>query len=206
MTPGGAIVRRRLHFPYMDLNLGTRGVPILGLMRKPLFLLALLALALPVAGLSAEQAGEGTLSVEDGRGSVTIQARGGVIGRLERGTVTIFDLTPEDANDAVVYGDDQPLVFVGENGIRYRGAGIRYRLVGGSFRIVINGRGIYLSAVGKGNGSIRGELVDPGLYSLDGADCRRDPDSCELLPEVARRFQLGTPQTRDKNNSRPVSG
>ncbi len=38
-------VRRRLHFPYMDLNLGTRGVPILGLMRKPLFLLALLALA-----------------------------------------------------------------------------------------------------------------------------------------------------------------
>lgn len=174
-------------------------------MRKTLFLLALLALAVPVAGLSAERAGEGTLSVEDGRGTVTIQARGGVIGRLERGTVTIFDLTPEDANDAVVFGDDQPVLFVGETGIRYRGAGIRYRLIGGSFRIVISGRGIDLSAVGKGNGTIRGEAVDPGLYSLDGADCRKDPASCKPLPEIARRFQLGSQEQREKNQSRPAS-
>ena len=39
--------------------------------------------------------GDGTLSVEDGRGKVTIQARGGVIGRLDRGTVTVYDLTPD---------------------------------------------------------------------------------------------------------------
>jgi hypothetical protein len=171
-------------------------------MRKTFVLLALLALALPVAGLSALRAGEGTLSVEDGRGTITIQARGGVIGRLDRGTVTIFDLTPDDANDPVVNGDDQPVQFVGETGIRYRGAGIRYRLIGGGFRIVINGRGIDLSVVGKGNGSIRGESEAAGVYSLDGVDCRTDPASCKPLPESARRFQLGS-QEREKNPPPP---
>jgi hypothetical protein len=174
-------------------------------MRKTFVLLVLLALAVPVAGLSADRAGDGTLSVEDGRGTVTIHARGGVIGRLERGTVTIFDLTPEDAYDPVVFGDDQPVVFVGQTGVRYRGADIRYRVIGGSFKIVINGRGIDLSAVGKGNGTIRGDVVDPGLYSLDGADCRKDPASCEPLPEVARSFKLGQPQGRGKNQARPAS-
>ena len=177
-------------------------------MRKTLVLVVLLALGVPVAALSADlatSAGDGTLSVEDGRGTVTIQARGGVIGRLERGTVTIFDLTPEDANDPVVYGDDQPIALVGETGIRYRGAGIRYRLIGGGFRVVINGRGIDLSAVGKGSGTIRGETVAPGLYSLDGADCRKDPDSCEPLPEVAKAFRLGKQPDREKSAGRPGS-
>lgn len=172
-------------------------------MRKTLVLLALFALALPVAGLSAQRAGEGTLSVENGRGAITIKARGGVIGRLDRGTVTIFDLTPEDANDPVVFGDDQPVQFVGETGIRYAGVGLRYRVIGGSFRIVINGRGIDLSAVGKGNGSIRGDGDDPGVYSLDGSDCRDDPASCKPLPEIARRFQLGSQERAEKNPARP---
>lgn len=174
-------------------------------MRKTVVILVLLALAVPVAALSADfatSAGDGTLSVEDGRGTVQIQARGGVIGRLERGTVTIFDLTPEDANDPVVFGDDQPIMLVGETGIRYRGVGIRYRLIGGGFRIVINGRGIDLSAVGKGTGTIRGETLLPGLYSLDGADCRNEPESCDPLPEVTKSFKLGRAE-REKNPGRP---
>ena len=177
-------------------------------MRKAVVLLVLAALALPVAALSADLAngaGDGTLSVEDGRGTVTIQARGGVIGRLERGTVTIFDLTPEDANDPVVFGDDLPVTVVGDTGIRFRGAGIRYRLIGGGFRIVINGRGIDLSAVGKGNGTIRGDAPDPGLYSLDGADCRKDAASCKPLPEIAKAFRLGGPEAREKGAGRPGS-
>jgi hypothetical protein len=177
-------------------------------MRKTLVLLFLLVLAAPVAALPAgltAAAGDGTLSVEDGRGTLTLQARGGVIGRLERGTITIFDLTPEDANDPVVFGDDQPVAFVGETGIRYRGVGIRYRLIGGNFRIVINGRGIDVSAVGKGTGTIRGETVLPGLYSLDGADCRKEPTSCEPLPEVAKSFRLGR-EAKEKNANSGRSG
>ena len=71
---------------------------------------------------------------------------------------------------------------------------------------MINGRGIDLSAVGKGTGTIRGETVAPGLYSLDGADCRKDPDSCEPLPEVAKSFKLASKEPRDKAPGRSGSG
>jgi hypothetical protein len=161
-------------------------------MRKTLVLLALLlALGLPVVATGASRAGDGTLSVEDGRGKVTVRARGGLIGRLERGSVTIFDLTPRDANTPVVTGDDRPVVPMGVNGLRYRGAGIRFRVLGGNFRVVVEGRGINLSVVGRGDGFLEGDPVDPGLYSLDGSDCRKQPETCELLPEFGIRFKLG---------------
>jgi hypothetical protein len=161
-------------------------------MRKPLVLLCLLALALPVAGVAAVSAGDGTLSVEDGVGKVTLQARGGVIGRLDRGSVTIFDLSPDDAYEPYVVGDDQPVRFIGESGIRFGGTGLRFRLIGGNYRIVIEGRGIDLSVVAKGTGSITaGPALDPGVYSLDGDDCRSNRASCTPLPELTKRFQLG---------------
>jgi hypothetical protein len=161
--------------------------------RKTLVLLALLALGLPVVATGASRAADGTLSVEDGRGKVTVRARGGLIGRLERGTVTIYDLTPRDASAPVVSGDDRPVLPVGANGMRYRGTGIRFRVLGGGFRVVIEGRGINLSAVGRGDGYLEGEAVDPGLYSLEGADCRKSPESCLPLPELGVRFKLGGP-------------
>jgi hypothetical protein len=173
-------------------------------MRKTLVLLALLALALPVAGIAG--AGDGTLSVEDGRGKVTIQARGGVIGRVDRGTITIFDLTPGDANVPAVFGDDLPPVLVGEAGIRYTGSGMRFRAIGGRYRIVIQGRGIDLSAVGRGFGSIRGDVGQLGVYSLDGSDCRNDREACTLLPEVERRFLLEAGGERaEKSLVRPAA-
>jgi hypothetical protein len=168
-------------------------------MRKTLVLAALLALAIPVAGLGASRVNDGTLSVEDGRGKVNVFARGGLIGRLDRGSVTIFDLTPNDAHSPVVTGDDQPILLVGENGLRYRGQGIRFRVLGGSFRVVIQGRGIDLSVVGRGNGFLEGNGLDRGLYSLDGADCRRAPASCEPLPLLGTRFKLGGPERESSN-------
>lgn len=193
----------------MTMTLGTRGVSILRPMRKVLVLISLLALALPVAGLAglaAKRAGEGTLSVEDGRGKVIVQARGGAIGRLERGTVRIFDLTPNDENVPVVTGDDRPLRFFGDNGIEYAGAGLRFRIIGGGFRVVIDGRGIDLSVVGRGSGFVKGETLDPGLYSLDGSDCRTRPATCEPLPELGERFQLGGPDRAEKSTVRPNAG
>ena len=178
-------------------------------MRKTLLLLALLAISLPVAAVAAvdaTRAGEGTLSVEDGRGKVTIQARGGVIGRLERGTVTIFDLTPDDVNVPVVFGDDQPVALVGETGIKYTGAAMRFRIIGGRYRIVIQGRGIDLSVVGKGWGTIKGDFGQLGVYSLDGADCRKDRAACKLLPEVEKRFLLEAGAERAERNAvRPTA-
>lgn len=160
--------------------------------RRPLILLVFAALSLPVAALAAVRAGEASLSVENGRGKVTIEARGGVIGRIAFGTVTIHDLTPDDANDPVVYGQLRPIVFVGETGIQFGGANLRFRLLGGRYRIVVHGRGIDLSAVGKGAGTIRSDgEAGPGIYSLDGADCRGAPEKCKPLPEITRVFLLG---------------
>ena len=160
-------------------------------MRKTSLCLALLALILPVAALAVTDAGDGTLSVEDGRGKVTLQARGGVFGRLDRGTVTVWDTTPADASYPVVTGADQPEAFLVDGGVRYRGAGIRFRVIGGGFKLLIQGRGIDLSVVGKGSGFIEGDTLEPGVYSLDGADCRKNRASCEQLPEPGIRFRLG---------------
>jgi hypothetical protein len=193
----------RLHFPYMTMIHATRPMSILGAMRKTLILLALLALAVPVAAVSATDAGEGTLSVDDGRGKVNVRARGGVIGRLDRGSITIYDLTPGDASQPVVSGDDQPRLLIGENGVRYTGAGLRFRVIGGNFRILVQGRGIDMSVVGKGEGFIEGDTLEPGVYSLDGADCRRDRDSCDPLPEPGIRFRLGVSERAEKSAIRP---
>lgn len=160
-------------------------------MRKLFALLGLLALALPVAGVAGLSAGEGALTVDDGRGLLSLTARGGIIGRLDRGSVTVYDLTPDDANQPAVFGDDLPILFVGESGIRYSGAGLRFRITGGRYKIVVEGRGIDVSAVGKGTGWIVGDGDSPGLYSLEGDDCRKTPARCTPLPSFRERFQLG---------------
>ena len=194
----------RLHFPYVNMTAATRTVPILRRMRKTFLFLALLALVLPLAAVAALDAGEGTLSVEDGRGKVNLDARGGVIGRLDRGTITVYDKTPGDSSFPVVTGADQPELFLSDGGIRYRGAGLRFRIIGGGFKLQIQGRGIDLSAVGKGSGFIEGEAIEPGVYSLDGADCRKNRASCELLPQPGVRFKLGgSPERPEKSTVRP---
>ena len=137
-------------------------------MRKTYLCLALLALILPVVALASVDAGDGTLSVEDGRGKINLQAR--------------------------VTGADEPEFFVAGNGVRYRGSGIRFRIVGGGFKLVIQARGIDLSVVGKGSGFIEGDTLEPGVYSLNGADCRKNRASCDDLPDPGIRFKLGAPE------------
>src|SRR4051794_31978655 len=72
-------VPSRLQFPYDPLNPGTIERPILTFMRRLVtFALLALALALP-AGVAARTraANDGTLSIKDARGVITIQGRGG---------------------------------------------------------------------------------------------------------------------------------
>lgn len=192
----------------MTMTEATCGLPILRRMRKTFVRLALLALLVPVVATGALKAGpgDGTLSVEDGRGKVNLDARGGVFGRLDRGTITVFDKTPGDANFPVVTGADVPDLFLADGSIRYRGAGLRFRVIGGGFRISIQGRGIDLSVVGKGSGYIEGDTIEPGVYSLDGADCRKSRASCELLPEFGLRFRLGAPERPEKSGGSNAAG
>jgi hypothetical protein len=168
-------------------------------MRKHILLLLACLLALPAMASAAlmRSTGDGTLSVEDGQGRIVIDARGGVIGRFDRGSVTILDRTPEDPFEAKVWGATRE-VELGLDRERYFGPGVRFRLIGGSFRIVIHGAGIDLSAVGTGIVTLEGSGRFPGVYSLDGEDCGAPRSKCKDLPDPAQRFRLGTPDPPER--------
>ena len=172
-------------------------------MRKNILLLLVCLLAVPAVGSAAlmRGTGDGTLSVEDGQGRIVIDARGGVIGRFDRGFVTILDRSPEDSFEARVWGATR-VVELDLDRERYFGPGVRFRLIGGSFRIIINGSGIDLSAVGTGVVSLEGRGRFPGVYSLDGEDCGAPRAKCKDLPAPAQRFRLGTPDPPEREASR----
>ena len=164
-------------------------------MRKSFLILLACALALPAAASAAllRTADAGALSVEDGRGKVVIYARGGVIGRFDTGSVTITDLSPDDPFSPTVFGDELPPRTLVTGGVQYRGTNVRFRLVGGRYRITVQGAGIALSAVGNGWVQLEGDgSRSPGWFSLDGDDCSLPRVKCQRLPDVAKRFTLGS--------------
>ena len=176
-------------------------------MRKTVLILLGCLLAIPAAAVAKpdRNAGDGALSVADGRGQIVLQVRGGVIGRLDSGCVSITDLTPEDLNFPQVWGDDEPQVELPRGGVRYCGQSVRFRLIGGKFRIVVSGRGIDLSAVGVGDGTIvADDLRQPGVYSLDGDDCRSPRAVCKPLPSERTPFKLGTKSTTPEKSERSL--
>jgi hypothetical protein len=141
-------------------------------MRHLLTFAVLVALLVP-ASSSARSSGpnDGTLSLRDARGTFIISARGAVIGSLARGSVTIKDPVEGDGSGPIVTGEDFPPVEKSEDTTTWRGTRVRFRIIGGAFRVRVQGRGINLSLVGKGNVTLRGaDTEDDGIYSVnDGA-------------------------------------
>jgi len=177
-------------------------------MRKTVMILLGCLLAVPAFGAAtpAVSSGDGALSVAEGRGQIVLQARGGVIGRFDSGCVSITDLTPEDLNFPQVWGDDDPQVELPRGGVKYCGQSVRFRLIGGKFRIVVSGRGVDLSAVGVGEGTIvADDLRQPGVYSLDGDDCRSPRAVCKPLPSERTSFKLGTKSTTPEKSEKSLS-
>jgi hypothetical protein len=156
-------------------------------MRRLLTFGLLVALALPAASAARTYgATDGTLSVQDARGTITISARGGVIGSFARGSVTISDPIEGDGTGPIVTGDDFPPVEKNDTTTTWRGTKVRFRIIGGSFRIVVRGRGINLSLVGKGNVTLDGAGTgDDGSYSVNGGDYF-------ALPEFSFPFPLSS--------------
>jgi hypothetical protein len=140
-------------------------------MRALLTFAVLAALALPAASAARDQgATDGTLSVRDARGTITISVRGGVIGSFARGSVRISDPVDGDGTGPIVTGDE----WSNERDATtttWGGTKVRFRIIGGSFRIVVKGRGINLSLVGKGNVTLDGAgTLDDGSYSVNGGE------------------------------------
>jgi len=153
------------------------------------------------AGGSGAWAGEptgGTLSVERGRGTVMIDLRGSVLGRLNTGTLRVTDQTPNDRYTALVVGRKLKEDRLGPRTVVYRGQGLRFRLLGGGYRMVARGSGVTLSAVGRGvvmlDGEPRFANDDVGVYSSTaGVDCSVEPLTCTPLPTEPERFALEPP-------------
>jgi hypothetical protein len=142
------------------------------------------ALALP-AGSSARSfsSTDGTLGVKDARGIITIQGRGGVIGSIVRGSVLINDPVDGDGTGPIVTGDDWSKDKT-DTATVWGGTKVRFRIIGGTFKIVVRGRGINLSFVGKGNVIVNGAGTDDdGSYAVNGGDYN-------LIPAFALPFAL----------------
>jgi hypothetical protein len=168
-------------------------------MRRLVLIACVGAVSTALVGAASGADDVGMLSIESGRGTVTLDVRGAaVLGRLTSGTIAVVDRTPNDAYVANVTGrrivvQRRP----GPGRLFIRGQGLRFRMVGGSYRIVIRGGGIVLSAVGKGavwlDGEPRFEGDDVGIYSIDGTDCSLEPTLCTEIPDTPLRLRLGKP-------------
>ena len=163
---------------------------------------AAVAAASALVGLAgAAEPNVGVLSVVQGRGVVTIEVRGNVLGRLTNGTLRVTDNTPGDRYAAYVVGRKLTQTRVGPRSVLYRGQGLRFRMLGGGYRVVIRGAGIDVEAVGRGIVTLDGEPrvpgEDVGVYSLDGADCELEPQRCSPLPTEPERFFLGVGEERN---------
>jgi hypothetical protein len=155
---------------------------------------AVLALVVPAVALARTSApGDGTLVLKDANAAlVTIQAKGGVVGRFDQGSLLIKDPNPGDDFDPVVTGADKTHA-INDFWTRYSGKDVRFRFIGSRFTIRITGMansgtgalGVDLSAVGQGSVILQGAgTADDGTYSFNG-------DAPKPLPLLSKPFDLG---------------
>ena len=154
--------------------------------------LALLALVVAVAAPVALSAGatDGTLSVKGGRGLIVLRLKGTVIGRLAYGRVRVVDKTPFD-EQAPQFRHCR-LRYVNVATTVCTGRRLSFRVLDGRYVVRVQGRGIYLSAVGHGTVMVdgAGDLgVPDGIMSLDDGPY-------QSLPDFPTTFELGTSAAR----------
>ena len=158
--------------------------PILGArMRIAAIISSLVFLVLPA--LAGADRGRGSLEIEDGRGVVTVKGRGVALGRLDRGLLTITDLSPNDQWSPRVNGVPRGRL------VSLRGHDIRFYVPAGRYRIVVRGEGINISARGAGVAVLDGDADPAGATgSFHVGD-----DAPQALPEDPTRVPFGVGTT-----------
>jgi hypothetical protein len=151
--------------------------------------LAVLSLAVTaVATAMRAPVEDGTLSVRDGRATIQLAMRGGVIGRFARGKLTVID-SIDDGTSVVVRGAERERDVTQRTTV-YSGTNIRFTITDDRrFVVRINASKINFSAVGRGDGWFDG-WGDPeegvffdGTYSLNGG-------GYASIPDLRQRFEL----------------
>ncbi|MEP7335923.1 MAG: hypothetical protein ABI717_09095 [Actinomycetota bacterium] len=138
-------------------------------MRRLALFTTLLALALPSAASAAVRApGDGTLSVRDLDGSITVLVKGGVIGRCSQ-CVLVIDEWKDDEILPIVRGAKGTDLDDDGSKERFAGKDLRWKVMGGSFSMKVrSGVDVDLSLVGKGR--VVGIRGTNGSYVLNGGD------------------------------------
>ena len=164
-------------------------------MRKLLIPCLLLALVIPATAYTRAQPvgpGNGTLSIREGRGVAQLNVRGSMTGRLN-GRLTITDPKPYDAKRPVVYGAART-IYRSEKTTVFQGKNLRFRLIGAQFQIRLQGKAIFVSAIGRGNGLLDGvgdvtaNIFYDGVWSLN-------DEPYKSLPDDLSSFELVAPPT-----------
>ncbi len=140
-------------------------------MRKAfLILLALSALAAPAAYASNVAKGDGTVSVKAGNGKVSLSGRVSAFGRVDTGRIIFTSLDPTDDTLPDLFDTCEHTQLRFDGSIFCQGSKLRFRLLDAKYRITIIGRGIDVSAVGKGQATLQGAetTLDDGDFSLNG--------------------------------------
>lgn len=157
-----------------------------------ILLAAAAVLSLAITALaSAQRPGpveDGTLSVRDGRATIQLRIKGGLIGRFARGKLTVTDSLSDGAT-VVVRGADRTRD-VNERTTVYSGTNIRFRIADDrKFVVRLNASKINFSAVGRGDGWLDG-WGDPeeGVY-FDGS-FSRNGEPYRSIPDQRERFEL----------------
>jgi hypothetical protein len=129
--------------------------------------LILLALALSAtAATGAANAPAGSLSIESGNGVVQITGKGVLVGRLDRGSLEIVDLSSGDQWSPRVNGIPRG------HKVWLRGKRITFYVPGGRYRIVARGTDISISARGNGTAVLVGDpdaVGGTGMYAVGDA-------------------------------------
>jgi hypothetical protein len=124
---------------------------------------------------------DGTFAVQAGRGAFQLQnMQGSVLGRVDRGKVTITD--PDASNGTPIVRGYQSVKIKSPTTSVYCCKNIRFMILGGAFSIQIDqGVGVELSVVGRGKAMLLGagysELgLSDGTYQLNDSPAVPVPD------------------------------
>jgi len=170
-------------------------------MRRLVITLLALGLAVPATAFAVKGlTGDGSLAVDNARGVIVLNVRGGIIGRMDSGTLEITDPVAGDGIAPVVKGY-QSKVQLGPRHWQYEGDGdIRFRLIGGLYRVTVAGWGIDLSVVGRGAVVLDGSGFageQPGRFSINGG--RYLP-----MPDELTRYALNQTATTQGQEKAPL--
>jgi hypothetical protein len=139
-------------------------------------------LVLPFAGVARAERLQGSLEIRDGRGAITVKGRGALLGRLDRGSLTVADLTPNDQWSPRVNGVPRGKL------VSIRGRDITFYVPAGRYRIVVRGEGVNISARGVGSAVLDGQ---PDAAGATGTFAVGDAEPSPI-PDDPGRVAFGT--------------